>query len=374
MYADIGCPKIAHQEFTITSRRERLSALNMNQKMPTTNLTLTENKVFDENGDDSIENRKMIGGNATGIMNLNSVKYSWAPKLYRTMLNNFWIPEKISLIDDRVTIKELTDDEMGGFKNTLSFLIVLDSMQVKNLPSIADYITAPEVSGLFTLQGFQELIHSQSYQYLLESLFPSVEREEIYNYWRTNPLLLKRNKFIASKYQGFIDHRTLPNWKQAVAADFALEGIYFYNGFNFFYQLASRNKAVNVAKMIKYIENDEVTHVSLFSYIIREEFDLQAGKDRDLLTQTIIEAAEQEIEWGQSIYGDRILGISNESTEGYVKYLANQRAKILGLGTLFRGYNTNPYEFLEGRKRENFFETKVTEYSQSTAIDGWDDF
>lgn len=339
-----------------------------------TTTLLTESKVFDENGDDSVEARKMLGGHATGIMNLNSVKYGWAPKLYKTMLNNHWIPEKISLIDDRVTIKELTDDEMDSFRNTLSFLISLDSMQVKNLPSIADYITAPEVAGLFTLQGFQELIHSQSYQYLLNELFPSIEREEIYNYWRTNPLLLRRNKFIASKYQRFIDHKTFENWKVAVAADFALEGIYFYNGFNFFYQLSSRNKAVNVAKMIKYIENDEVTHVSLFSYIIREEFDLQSGRDRDILTQTIIEAAEQEAEWGKAIYGDRILGISEDSTEAYVKYLANQRAKIIGLGTLFRGFNTNPYEFLEGRKRENFFETKVTEYSQSAAIPGWDTF
>jgi ribonucleoside-diphosphate reductase beta chain len=335
---------------------------------------LTENKVFDENGDDSVQARKMLGGNSTGIMNLNSVKYNWAPKLYKTMLNNHWIPEKISLVDDRVTIKDLTSDEMDSFKNTLSFLIALDSMQVKNLPSLADYITAPEVAGLFTLQGFQELIHSQSYQYLLNELFPSVEREEIYNYWRNNPLLLKRNKLIASKYQGFIDHKSKENWKVAVAADFALEGLFFYDGFNFFYQLASRNKAVNVAKMIKYIENDEVTHVSLFSYIIREEFDLQVGKDRDLVVNTIMEATEEEIDWGKSTYGDRILGISEQSTEEYMKYLANQRSKILGLGTLYKGYSKNPYEFLDGRKRENFFETKVTEYSQSGSIDGWDAF
>src|SRR6187402_2789335 len=119
------------------------------------------------------------------------------------MLNNFWIPEKISLVDDKVTIRELTKDEMEAFKNTLSFLIALDSMQVSNLPNIADYITAPEVGGLFTLQAFQELIHSQSYQYLLQELFPNMEREEIYNHWRNNPLLLKRNKFIAGQYQQF---------------------------------------------------------------------------------------------------------------------------------------------------------------------------
>jgi len=335
---------------------------------------LEQKKIFNETGDDSATARNIINGSATGIMNLNSVKYQWAPKLYKIMVNNFWIPEKISLVDDKVTIKELTKDEMTAFKNTLSFLIALDSMQVNNLPNLADYITAPEINGLFTIQAFQELIHSQSYQYLLLELFPSTEREEIYNYWRDNPLLLRRNKFIAGQYQKFIDNRTLENFKHAIAADFALESIYFYNGFQFFYQLAARNKVANVAKMIKYIENDEVTHVNMFTNIVREVFDLNNEADRQILLDNIMQAAEQEIEWGKEIYGDRILGISTESTEGYVKYLTNQRTKLLGLGVVYKGFTKNPYEYLNVEKRENFFETKVTEYSRSEAVNGWDDF
>jgi ribonucleoside-diphosphate reductase beta chain len=335
---------------------------------------LTQKKIFDELGDDSTTARQIINGTATGILNLNSVKYQWAPKLLKIMLNNFWIPEKISLVDDKVTIKELTKDEMEAFKNTLSFLIALDSMQVSNLPNIADYITAPEVGGLFTLQAQQELIHSLSYQYLLQELFPNTEREEIYNHWRNNPLLLKRNKFIAEQYQQFNDNKTVNNLKIAIAANFALEGIYFYNGFQFFYQLAARNKVANVAKMIKYIENDEVTHVNMFSNIIREIFDLDDEYDRNILLDNISQAAEQEIEWGKEIYGDRILGISQDSTESYVKYLTNQRTKLLGLGVIYKGYTKNPYEYLNAEKRENFFETKVTEYSRSEAVDGWDNF
>ena len=335
---------------------------------------LQQKTIFNELGDDSATARNIINGSATGIMNLNSVKYQWAPKLYKIMVNNFWIPEKISLVDDKVTIKELTKDEMAAFKNTVSFLIALDSMQVNNLPNIADYITAPEISGLFTIQAFQELIHSQSYQYLLLELFPSTEREEIYNLWRDNPMLLKRNKFIAGQYQQFVDNKTLENFKVALAANFALESIYFYNGFQFFYQLAARNKVANVAKMIKYIENDEVTHVNMFTNIIREVFDLDSEADRKILLDNIMQAAEQEIEWGIDIYGDRILGISTQSTEGYVKYLTNQRTKLLGLGVVYKGFTKNPYEYLNTEKRENFFETKVTEYSRSEAVDGWDDF
>lgn len=333
--------------------------------------------VFDADGDDSIENRKLFGGNSTGIANLNTVKYPWATKLYQIMLNNHWIPQKVSLVDDRTTLKELTSDEMIALKNTLSFLIALDSMQTANLPALSSVISAPEINALFTLQEFQELIHSQSYQYLLQELFPSLEREEIYNYWRQNPLLLKRNKSIASKYQAFVDDRTELNFKKAIAADFALEGIYFYNGFQFFYQLASRGKLVENAKMIQYIENDEVTHVSFMNYLVREIFDVKGSEeDRTILRNTLIEAAEEEIEWGYEIYGDRILGISKRSTEEYVKYLANQRAKLIGVGVLYKGFTENPYAYLDKQdaKRENFFETTVTEYSQSSGVKGWDDF
>jgi ribonucleoside-diphosphate reductase beta chain len=245
-------------------------------------------------------------------------------------------------------------------------------MQVTNLPKLSDYITAPEVSAVFTVQAYKELVHSQSYQYILKELFPNLDREEIYNYWRTNPLLLKRNKMIADLYSKFNDNPTEDNFKYALAADFVLEGIFFYNGFNFFYQLASRNKAVGVSKVIKYIENDEVTHVSFMNYLIKDYFVTE--EDKQMLIDVLKLATEEEIDWGHENYGDRILGISKNSTESYLKWLANMRAKLVGLGVIYKGFNTNPYAYLDSKKKENFFETTVTEYSQDTAVAGWDDF
>lgn len=331
-------------------------------------------QVFNELGNDALTERKIIGGNATGIANLNSIKYTWTTDLYKIMLNNFWIPEKVSLVGDRVTIKQLTPDELEAFKNTISFLIALDSMQVANLPRMNAFITAPEVSAIYTIQEFQELIHSQSYQYILQELFPNLEREDIYNYWRTNPLLLKRNKSISSKYEMFNNNPTEANFKIAIAADFALEGIYFYSGFNFFYQLASRNKLVETAKVIRYIQNDEVTHVSFMNYQIKELFDFKNQEDKDLMLSTLIEAAEAEIEWSKAVYGDRILGISENSSEQHIKWLVNQRSKLIGLGVIYEGFNKDPYAYLAGERRENFFESTVTEYSRSTAVKGWGDF
>lgn len=334
------------------------------------NLNVT--RLFNPQGNDEAVNRAIIGGNATGIANLNNVKYKWASSLFNTMLNNHWIPQKVDLTPDKQTIKACTDDEMFATEHTLSFLIALDSMQTAALPHLGNYVTAPEVKNCFTLQEFQECIHSQAYQYGLQELFSFTDRERIYNLWRDNPTLLKRNQTIADLYHAFVDKPTLSSFKKAICADFALEGIYFYNGFRYFNGLAYQGKLVEWNKNITYIEKDENTHLAFMIHLIK---DLNfTSSDMDMLVDVIKRATEQEIEWSCEVYGNRILGRSEVQSEMYTKYLANQRAKAVGLPEIYGGYSVNPYAFLETKKKENFFESTVTEYTQSTAVKGWDSF
>jgi ribonucleoside-diphosphate reductase beta chain len=334
---------------------------------------LSKPKLFNLEGDDSKSNQMIVGGNPTGILNLNNVKYSWVSGFWKTMLNNFWIPEKISLVADKVTMENLTPAELKGMKETLGFLIFLDSMQVNNLPNIADYITCSGCKTLLTVQAFQEAVHSQSYQYGLESLFSEKERTEIYEMWRDNPLLRKRNESIANQMQDFVDEPSLTNFKKVLIVNLALEGIYFYQGFNFFDQLASRSKVVQFQKMIDYIRTDENSHVALFTKIIHEVMDTK--EEQEMIYSILREATEQEITWSQETYGDNILGISLKSSDQFIKHLANQRCKGLRLDPLYPEVTSNPYSHLDVKARGNFFETSgMTDYSQSAAVEGWDDF
>lgn len=217
-------------------------------------------KLFNVSGNDDITNRRMVGGNVTNLFNLNNVKYQWANKLYRLMMENFWIPEKVSLFDDKRAYDELTPAEQKAYDGILSFLVFLDSIQTNNLPNISDYITAPEVNLILAIQTYQEAVHSQSYAYIIESIIPAAKREEIYNKWREDKVLLERNKYIAEIYQDFIDNRNDKNFARVLVANFLLEGLYFYNGFNFFYNLAARSLMIGTADEIKYINRDELTH------------------------------------------------------------------------------------------------------------------
>lgn len=139
-------------------------------------------------------------------------------------------------------------------------MVFLDSIQTNNLPNISDYITAPEVNLILAIQTYQEAVHSQSYAYIIESIIPAAKREEIYNKWREDKVLLERNKYIAEIYQDFIDNRNDKNFARVLVANFLLEGLYFYNGFNFFYNLAARSLMIGTADEIKYINRDELTH------------------------------------------------------------------------------------------------------------------
>jgi ribonucleoside-diphosphate reductase beta chain len=99
--------------------------------------------------------------------------------------------------EDAVQFKnELSADEQRAYKGILSFLIFLDSIQTVNLPNFSEYITAPEVNLILSIQAYQEAIHSQSYATILETVVDSEDRDEIYYFWKTDKHLLERNEFI----------------------------------------------------------------------------------------------------------------------------------------------------------------------------------
>ena len=158
--------------------------------------------IFNQRGDRGTQS--MINGNTTNLREWNRIKYDWANTLYRTMLNNFWIPEEISLHEDVKQFPYLTEGERNAFDKIISFLNFLDSVQSENLPNLSRYITAAEVSSLLNIQAFQEEIHAQSYSYILDTVTNPVTRDAIYDMWREDEHLLKRNQFIAGIYQPII--------------------------------------------------------------------------------------------------------------------------------------------------------------------------
>lgn len=333
-------------------------------------------KIFNAEGERGT--KSIIEGNTTNLREWNRIKYEWANGMYRTMLNNFWVPEEIALNEDIKQFPYLTDGERNAFDKIISFLNFLESIQSENLPSMSRYITASEVSSLLNIQTFQEEIHAQSYSYILDTVTNPITRDKIYDMWREDKKLFKRNKFIASIYQKFSDEPSKMNFLKAIMANYILEGIYFYSGFCFFYTLARQGKMTATSTIFKYINRDEVTHLVLFQNIIKELKNENMGlftvEVENELREMMRIAVEHEVSWGQYITNNEILGINNDLIDKYIKYLSNLRLKSIGINELYPEITENPMMWIEGFSKINsvktdFFEAKVVNYTKAAVFD-----
>lgn len=334
---------------------------------------LTEKKIFNPNVSNN-EKQMLIGGKTNNLMILSDNKYSWSFKLYKTMMGNFWIPEECSLGADKAQYDKLDDDVKDTFDKVISFLVFLDSLQTVNLDNINDFITLPEVNLLITIQQYQEALHSQSYGYILETVVPAERRKAIYDIAIQDKFLVKRNKYIADYYQEFKDNKTEEGMLYVMMANYILEGVYFYSGFSFFYNLVrSYDAMTGVATSIRFINRDELTHVVLFKNMF-----LELKKEKPYLFTTEVlaklkkmmtEAVEHEIEWANYAIGDKIRGLSTDLLEKYLKYIANSRLEAIGFEAMYEGVEQNPLPFIDqftkfNQIKTDFFEEKVQNYSK----------
>ena len=340
-------------------------------------MELKQKALFNAKGDIDVRKRRMINGNTTNLNDFNNMKYSWVSDWYRQGMNNFWIPEEINLAQDLKDYKKLTEEERTAYDKILSFLIFLDSIQTANLSNINNYITASEVNLCLTIQAFQEAVHSQSYSYMLDTICSPEKRNEILYQWKDDKILLERNKFIGDQYNTFLNEPTKHNLLRTIMANYILEGVYFYSGFMFFYNLERNGKMPGSAQEIRYINRDENTHLWLFRSIIRElqkeEPELFTEEIKEELREMIKTGVRNEIAWGEYVIGDNIQGINKKLINDYIKYLGNMRASSIGLGKLYEGYDKNPAEWVDRQADANsvktdFFEAKSTAYAKAATL------
>ena len=340
-------------------------------------MNVNKKPLFNENGDIEVSRKRMINGNTTNLNDFNNMKYSWVADWYRQAMNNFWIPEEINLSQDLKDYNKLNEYERTAYDKILSFLIFLDSIQTANLSNINSYITASEVNLCLTIQAFQEAVHSQSYSYMLDTICSPEKRNEILYQWKDDKILLERNKFIGEQYNKFLENPSKENLIKTIMANFILEGIYFYSGFMFFYNLERNGKMPGSAQEIRYINRDENTHLWLFRNLIRE---LQK-EEADVFTDELVNelrfmmktGVEHELNWGNYVIGENIQGINKNLIESYIKFLGNKRLKEIGLEPLFEGYDKNPAAWVDSLANANsvktdFFEAKSTAYAKASVL------
>ncbi|HOO26008.1 MAG TPA: ribonucleotide-diphosphate reductase subunit beta [Clostridiales bacterium] len=341
--------------------------------------TLQKKPLFNPQGNIDVNNRRMIDGDTTNLNDFNNLRYSWTNDWYRQAMNNFWIPEEVNLSADVKDYPLLPPAERRAYDKILSFLVFLDSIQTANLPVVEEYITANEVNLCLAIQTYQEAIHSQSYSYMLDTICQPQERNDVLYQWKNDEHLLRRNTFIGDAYNHFYHEKTPENLMRTIVANYILEGIYFYSGFMFFYNLGRNNVMPGSVQIIRYINRDENTHLWLFRSILqelrKENPELFTEEKTNLYRDMIREGCEQEIAWGHYAIGDDVSGLTKQMITDYIQYLGNLRCTNLGFEKIYEGHDEEPESLSWVSQYSNantiktdFFEARSTAYAKSGAL------
>ncbi|MDR0746702.1 MAG: ribonucleotide-diphosphate reductase subunit beta [Helicobacteraceae bacterium] len=339
---------------------------------------MSRKKIYNPMSKEGVADRSIIAGNPTGLVELTKVKYQWAINLWDLMLANTWFPKEVDMTQDARDYKVLSADEKRMYDLVLSQLIFMDSIQTNQLQdNINPIITAPEINVLIARQSFEEALHSSSYAVMVESI--SENTEEIYDMWRKDAILYKKNSYIAEVYDDLVKD---PSDEKKVLAMYAvqiLEGIYFYSGFTAMYTLARAGKMLGSAQMIRFIQRDEISHLLIFQNMLnslrKDRPDLFTKEIEDRAYQLFDEATQLEIEWGQHISNNKILGFTDQIIDQYIKYLCDNRLKAVQLKPLYNAQH--PIKWVDkfsqfNDQKSNFFEATVSNYSKGSLT--FDDF
>jgi ribonucleoside-diphosphate reductase beta chain len=110
---------------------------------------------------------------------------------------------------------------------------------------------------------------------------------------------------------------------------------------------------------------------------IQKEF--PAMRNEKLIYDMFAKAVEWETKRSQFILWNKIIWINDHSTEIYTKRLANNRLSLIWLDPLYPEIIENPYKHLDrlqdnNSEKTNFFESTVTNYTQSSSMKGSREF
>ena len=328
--------------------------------------------------------RKLLEGGEEGFHNWSEEKqYPSFHRAYQELTTNFWIPDEVDMKNDVRQYQELSAKERNGFDSIIGLLATLDTPQTRFIYNVAGYIKDRSASINATIIAQQEAIHNESYSYVLSSIAGLKDQQRIFEIARTHPTIIRRNKPIMDAYQDFMSDPNPNSLIKSLIQSAILEGINFYSGFIYFYNLARQNRMTGASTVITFINRDELAHTKFVTELIRALMgEESATVSNEAISQYVYEAFEHavalESEWTDEIL-DGIDGIDCEETMGFIKYRANKMASMLGLAPVYPeqgNTNTMPWinayvDNLNGTKTD-FFEQRVTTYSKADKRNDFD--
>ncbi len=359
---------------------------NKGVELPVVNKSASQTADSNESGvADSLapvksSDKRVINGEAD-VNQLAPFKYPWAWEYFLNANKNHWTPLDINMAQDVQDYHhKLNDAEKHVYTNVLAYLTTSDIIAMRNIGlAVMEKMTAPELQIYQARQVYEEALHTWTYQHCIETI--GLDQGEIYNRYRVVPAINGKiqlaNRRLDSAMRYDIDLKNQDDLNEFVMSYtfFAgiFEGTWFYNGFTPIFSLQRRGLMKGTSEQLQYIMRDEVMHASFGIRVVKQimlenNVTLDPKAIREMWDET--EAAEHA--YAHYILKDPILGYTADDHIEQFRFIANRRARQLGLEEPFpNAQNRTAWldEQANMKKEKNFFETRVTEYQTGGALD-----
>lgn len=321
-----------------------------------------------------------FGNSELSIQRYDKFRYEKIFNMFKQHISYFWRPEEVSLAKDRGDFQSLTEHEKFIFTKNLGYQILLDSVQSRGISNLLEYCSNQEVELFAKTWEFFETIHSYSYTYIIKNIYS--DPSSVFDSIMKDEEILKRASSVTYYYDELIN--SIPEESEydkkkklylTLVSINILEGIRFYVSFACSYCFAQNKKMEGNAKIISLINRDENLHMGFTSFILkqmredwREGFQKIVEDCESLVIKMYEDAAKEELEWAEYLFKDgSMIGLNAEILTQYMKWLTNNRMKIIGLDPIFDKVQ-NPISWINVWTGGS---TQVQNAPQETEIDSY---
>ena len=304
------------------------------------------------NSAEEIKKQPIFLGKSMGLQRYDILKYPVFDQLWKKQMEYIWVPEEITLKDDRNKFENLTPTQEKVFKKNLSFQTMGDSMFSRSIELIKSHVTNTELEAAMSVWSMSEVIHSRSYSYVLNNI--SRDPNKFFDDILQDEEVVVRAKSMKESFDSLLgkpesDKDLKEKLFKSILNFQIAEGITFYVSFACSFWFGSQGIMTGNADIIRLIQRDEGQHQAITQNILSiwkdnkdEGFQDILKENEQLIYDTFGVAVENEKRWAEYLFSDgSLIGLNSAILGKYSEWLANNRLRSLGYKKIF-DVDSNP--------------------------------
>jgi ribonucleoside-diphosphate reductase beta chain len=285
------------------------------------------------------------------VQRFEEVKYPKLQKFEETARGFFWVPEEITLTQDKIDHKDATEAVKHIFTSNLLRQTALDSIQGRAPAQVfTPVISIPELEALVSNWSFFETaIHSKSYSHIIRNIYGVPK--EVFNTIHDTDEIVKMAANVGRYYEELHQLNCQKELGQpvdlqahkraiwmALHASYALEAFRFMVSFATSLAMVENKIYIGNGNIISLILQDELLHTEwtawIINQVVKDDPDFaQIAQDTAAEVYALYEEViTEEKNWADYLFKKGpVIGLNAEILRDFVDWTAYNRLRDIGI-------------------------------------------